>query len=67
MTTAEKKTSTKKEPKSLMEIEIVRYSDIPKPKLTPAQREQVIEEISASIKRAMGKRFRQRWGKILEE
>jgi len=59
------KTATQKEIKS--PIEIVRYSDRPKPKLTYAQRKQVIEEISASIKRAMGKRFRERWGKILEE
>jgi len=53
MATAEKKTSTKKEPKSLIEIEIIRYSDIPKPKLTPAQRKQVIEALSISTKRVI--------------
>jgi len=40
-------------------IAIVRYSDRPKPKLTPEQIERVIEELSASTKRAMGKKFRE--------
>jgi len=57
--------TTQKEPKSLMEM--IRNSDQPKFKLTSAQRRQLIEELSISTKRAMGKRFRERWGKILEE
>jgi len=56
-----------KEKNTTLPIEIVRYSDRPKPTLTDAQREQVIEEISASIKRAMGKKFRERWADILDK
>jgi len=41
-------------------IEIVRYSDRAKPKLTPEQIERVIEELSASTKRAMGRNFREK-------
>jgi len=57
------KTATQKEIKS--PIEIVRYSDRPKPKLTYAQRKQVIEALSISTKRAMGKKARERWADIL--
>jgi len=56
-----------KEKSTKLPIEIVRYSDRPKPKLTDAQREQVIEAVSASIKRAMGKKARERWAHILNK
>jgi len=49
-----------KEKNTALPIEIVRYSDRPKPKLTDAQREQVIEALVASTKRAMGRKFRER-------
>jgi len=48
-------------------IEIVRYSDLPKPKLTDAERERVIEALAASTKRAMGKKSRERWAAILNK
>jgi len=52
--------ATKEEIIAKSPIKIVRYSDRPKPKLTEEEREKVIEEISASIKRAMGKKFREK-------
>jgi len=40
-------------------LKIVRYSDRPKKKLTSREREQAIKEISASIKKGIGKRFKE--------
>jgi len=57
--------ATKEEIIAKSPIKIERYSDRPKPKLTPAQRKQVIEALSASTKRAMGKKARERWAKWL--
>jgi len=56
-----------KEKSTKLPIEIIRYSDRPKPKLTDAQREQVIEGLSISTKRAMGKKARERWAHILNK
>jgi len=56
-----------KEKTATLPIEIVRYSDRPKPNLTDEERERVIEALSASTKRAVGKKFRERWAHILDK
>jgi len=49
----------RKKEKEESTLEIVRYSDIPKKKLTAKEREKAIKEISASIKKTFSKKYLQ--------